>query len=39
MGLEVENVLVRTKWKRGKCGARGRGCIGQDKVEKMKVWG
>ena len=37
MGLEVENVLDRTKWKRGKCGARGRECIGQDKVEEMKV--
>ena len=37
--LEVEGVLERTKWKRGKCGARGRGCIGQDKVEEMKVWG
>ena len=37
--LEVEDVLDRTKWKRGKCGARGRGCIRQDKVEERKVWG
>ena len=34
VGLEVEGVLDRTKWKRGKCGARGRGCIGQDKLEE-----
>ena len=39
VGLEVEDVLDRTKWKRGKCGARGRGCIIQDKVEERKVWG
>ena len=40
MGLEVEDVLDRTKWKkRGNCGARGRGCIRQDKVEERKVWG
>ena len=39
VGLEVEDVLHRTKWKRGKCGARGRGCIGQDQVEERRVWG
>ena len=39
MGLEVEDVLDRTKWKRGKCEARGRGCIRQDKVDERKVWG
>ena len=33
MGLEVEDLLDMTKWKRGKCGARGRGCIRQDNVE------
>ena len=39
MGLEVEDVLDRTKWKRGKCGARGRVCIGQDNVGERKVCG
>ena len=39
VGLEVEDVLDRTKWKRRKCGSRGRGCIGQDKVQERKVWG
>ena len=39
VGLEFEDVLDRTKWKRGECGARGRGCIRPDKVEERKVWG
>ena len=39
VGLEVEDVLDRTTWEGGKGGARGRGCIRQDKVEEMKVWG
>ena len=39
VGLEVEDVLDRSKWKRGKCGARGRECISQDKVDERKVWG
>ena len=38
VGLEVDDVLDRTTWERGKCGARVRGCIGQDKVEERKVW-
>ena len=39
VGLEVEDVLDRANWKRGKCGARGRGCIRQDKVKERKVRG
>ena len=39
MGLEVDDASDRTKWKRGKCGSRDRGCITQDKVEERKVWG
>ena len=33
VGLEVNDVLDRTKWKRGNRGTRGRRCIRQDTVE------
>ena len=36
MGLEVEDVLDTSTWKRGECGARGRGCIRQDKVKESR---